>query len=1322
MTTETKMDVTFWESLTDTLGAFSEGMVGFLGRLFGSSNERTIRNLGYLRSRDPEVTHGVVPGSLLAQVNDLEPVMQALSDEALKGLTPQFRACLAGNFEPAYYQRNPALAPAAPGPEEGEAELERGYLIECAPPEGEAAASEEILRDPLNLERLRSPARLDDVLPYAFAACREAAFRTKNMRDFDVQILGGVVLHRGNIAEMVTGEGKTLVATLPAYLNALERKGVHIITVNDYLARRDCEWMLPIYRALGVSAGYIQSDMDPIARRAAYDCDITYGTNSEFGFDYLRDNMKPARWGDPNYDPFYHQCQKALNFAIIDEVDNILVDEARTPLIISGPAFGDLKRYARANEIAVQLTDLQKHEPGRFFEVKEKERTCHLTDEGIRKAEELADVESFYTAGNMEWPHLIDNALKAHHLYLKDKQYVVMRHPETNDMSIIIVDEFTGRLMIGRQWSDGLHQAVEAKHAREGVKIKEETQTLATITLQNYFKLYKKLAGMTGTAMTEANEFWKIYKLDVIAIPTNKPLIRLNYPDLIYLTEKEKWDAVVTEIERVHKWDLLRRADGTELVGTIRRETDEEIEIHVKDNNQRQTLKMEEVEEIDRRGRPMLIGTTDVEKSEKLSAMLKRRGVKHELLNAKPEFAAREAEIVAQAGRIGAVTIATNMAGRGTDIILGGNPETLAWARLKDQYPTRLDVPEEEWKRTVEDIESKEKMKEEGRTVAEMGGLHIIGTERHEARRIDNQLRGRAGRQGDPGSGRFYLSLQDDLMRIFAGEWVAGILSRMGMEEGQAIESRMVSRRIEAAQKKVEERNFDIRKNLLEYDEVMDHQRKRVYGYRQEILDGSSCRLRILVMIDKQIDLALERFLDADYGPATFAEFAAKRLGVELDAADFARSDFPEAERTARDKANRMIPTQILEAMDENLSTDVEPDEWNWQAMAHAVNTRWGLKMNDRELKKIGRDNLAQLLTEKAEASLEGIDLSGGEPYLADDWSLRAVCSWVDLKFQIKLEPQALAEKSAAQIRELLHHKVMELYRQKDIEFPVKLAMARFMSDRPMPAGVGHRYDREGLYRWCTQRFGALGSGLSEEDFRTQSRAHLHERLLEVSKNALPKAGQEDIDDRLEEAFSGTTISEAEDAKELCEWAGSELGLEIAEASLTGVSQEQARETLWNAFDARYRPEMRRMERSLLLSQLDTSWKNHLYTMDHLRQGIGLVGYAQIDPKTEYKRQGMKEFDAMWEGVQDKVSDAVFRMEEEEGFQESVWMIGAATHEAAPRAAPSAEQTAALTNSQRGDKKPEPIRNRTEKVGRNEPCPCGSGKKYKNCCMRKAAG
>jgi preprotein translocase subunit SecA len=1219
MTTESTMDLSLLEKVGDTLSAFSEGFANFLTRLFGSSNERTIRKLGYIRSKDPDVPPTIISGSLVAQVNALEEQMRAKSDEELKALTPHFR------------------------------------------------------------ERLAQGATLEELLPEAFAACREAGRRTKNMRHFDVQILGGVVLHRGNIAEMVTGEGKTLVATLPAYLNALEQKGVHIVTVNDYLARRDCEWMSPIYTALGITCGFIQSDMDPVARRRAYDCDITYGTNSEFGFDYLRDNMKPARWADPNYPPWAQQCQKALNFAIIDEVDNILVDEARTPLIISGPAFSDVRRYAQSNDIAVRLTEMQKAEPGRYFEVKEKEHTCHLTDEGIHKAEEFAGVESFYTAGNMEWPHLIDNALKAHHLYKKDKQYAVMNHPETGERSIIIIDEFTGRLMVGRQWSDGLHQAVEAKHARDGVKIKEETQTLATITLQNFFKLYKKLAGMTGTAMTEANEFWKIYHLDVIAIPTNRPLIRINHADMIFRTEKEKWEAVVNEIAEVHAT-----------------------------------------------GRPMLIGTTDVDKSIKLSGMLKRRGVRHELLNALPEHAAREAEIVAQAGRIGAVTISTNMAGRGTDIILGGNPETLAWARLKDQYPTRLDVPEDVWKRTVEEIESREKMKEQGREVAGMGGLHIVGTERHEARRIDNQLRGRAGRQGDPGSSRFYLSLQDDLMRIFAGEWVANVLTRLGMEEGQAIESRMVSKRIEAAQKKVEERNFDIRKNLLEYDEVMDHQRKRVYGYRQEILDGGNCKLRVLTMLDEQISLAIVRFLDEDYGPSGFAQFASNRLGVEFDAADFLRSDFNEAEKTARDKAHRMVQTAVNEALDENLG-DEDPAEWNWKALSHQMNTRYGLSTNDRQLKQLGRENVAALLIEQSEKAVERVDLSEGKAYLDPDWGVRSICDWARLKFQIKLAPEDLKGNDAEAIKTLLHGKVLNLYRQKEIDFPVTVGMARFMAERQQVPGAGQRYDREGLYRWTRIRFPETSETLSEEDFRTQSRARLHELLLDVSRRTFPTAGEERIDEKLEEAFRGTDQAEPEDARELCEWTRSTFGLEVPEDALTGLSQDAARQVLWNAFDDKYRLEMRGMERSLVLSQLDSSWKNHLYTMDHLRSTVGLRGYAQEDPKTVYKREGMKEFETMWEGIQDKITETVFRMEEEEAFQESVWSIGALVHESAPRptaAAPGirGEQEQAIANSQRGDRKLEPIRNRGERVGRNDPCPCGSGKKYKNCHMRQAVG
>jgi preprotein translocase subunit SecA len=1345
MSSEARLE-SLWEKLTDTLGTLSEGVVGFMGRIFGSNNEKLVRAVGYIRGKGSEA-HTIVPGSILAQVNAWEEHMQALSDEDLKGMTVHFR------------------------------------------------------------ERLEAGETLDEILPEAYAAVREAGWRFKKMRHFDVQIVGGVILHEGKIAEMVTGEGKTLVATLAAFLNGLSAQGVHVITVNDYLARRDCEWMSPIYNGLGMTASYIQSEMGSPERRRAYDCDITYGTNSEFGFDYLRDNMKPARWGDPNYPPELHQVQRGLNYSIIDEVDNILIDEARTPLIISGPSSGAPKRYLDADRIARELTRLEKeaqkklraighglnipghvladeddeeNEPeegvqdravtqgvkagavrkpvdaiadreldeeeqaaidvsqielppeekklkrlGYYFEVKEKERSCHLTDEGVRKAEELAGVESFYTAGNMEWPHLLDNALKAHHLYHKDKDYVVMRDPESNKMAIIIVDTFTGRLMLGRQWSDGLHQAVEAKHAREGVVIKEETQTLATITLQNYFRLYKKLSGMTGTAMTEAGEFWKIYKLEVVNIPTNKPLHRINYPDAVFMSEKEKWDAVVKEIERIHKYDVVHLKDGNELVGLIKNETETEIVLELKDSREKQTIAVDTIEEVDRHGRPMLVGTTSVEKSEKLKRMLDRKGIKCELLNAKPEHAGREADIVAQAGRIGSVTIATNMAGRGTDIILGGNPETMAWARLKDKYPTTLEVPDDVWKNTVAEMRAKENMEEEGREVAEMGGLHIVGTERHESRRIDNQLRGRAGRQGDPGSGRFYVSLQDDLMRIFGGEWVANWLQRMGMQEGEAIENTMVSRRIESCQKKVEEHNFDIRKILLEYDEVMDHQRKRVYGFRQEILNDANCKTRIWTMMLKQIDLALGRYLDDSYGPSSFAELVQQQMTIECDASDFTRASFDEAERIARDKAHNMVPTQIHEAMDENLDTEVAPDEWNWQAMADRVNKMWGLKVTDRQLKKIGRDEVAEYIIKEANKVVSEVDLSKGRVYLEPDWGIRELCAWLERKFEVQMKPEQIdPERPRDELRQLLIDAVRKLYRQKEVEFPVTVAMARFMSDQGGGPGAGQRYNREGLYHWCMTRFGA-DTGLGEEPFRTEPRSKLKTLLLEVSRKSFPETTQEDIDAVLHNAFAGARSAEQADAQELAEWTKANLNIEVGADELLGLSFEEARDLLWNAFDRRYRPEMRRMERSLLLNQLDTAWKNHLLTMDHLRQGIGLVGYAQIDPKTEFKRVGMKEFDAMWDNLTGKVTDVFFKLEDEDAFNESVWAIGAVVHESAPRpmAAPDsiqAQQEAGIAGSQVSDKKVEPIRNRMDKVGRNDPCPCGSGKKYKNCHMRQA--
>ncbi len=659
---------------------------------------------------------------------------------------------------------------------------------------------------------------LYEILPEAFAVVREAGRRVLNMRHFDVQLIGGMVLHDGKISEMKTGEGKTLVATLPVYLNALSGRGVHVVTVNDYLAKRDSEWMGKLYRFLGLSVGVIVHDLDDEERRAAYAADVTYGTNNEFGFDYLRDNMK--------FD--LRDCvQRGHNFAIVDEVDSILIDEARTPLIISGASEESTDKYYRVNRIIPKLEKGEEIEgpPGEpaqltgDFVVDEKHRNITVTDEGWEKVEQLLGIGNIADPENWPLKHHVETAIKAHALYRKDVEYVI------KDGEVIIVDEFTGRMMPGRRWSDGLHQAIEAK---EGVKIERENQTLATITFQNYFRMFKKLAGMTGTAETEAEEFEKIYKLEVVVIPTNKQLLRIENADVVFRTEKEKYYAAADEIQQLAV-----------------------------------------------KGQPVLVGTTSVEKSERLAELLKKKGIKHVVLNAK--FHEREAEIVAQAGRKGAVTIATNMAGRGTDILLGGNPEFLAKQEMvkkgiaqqlrvaqgKIEGPqedgqtsvfyyngNEFTVPTDKWTEALNRY--KQQTDKEHDEVIGVGGLHILGTERHESRRIDNQLRGRAGRQGDPGSSRFYLALEDDLMRIFAKEWVSNLLQRLGMEEGVPIESKLITRRIETAQKAVEAQHFESRKHLLEYDDVMNKQREAVYGLRRRLLEGLD-----------QKDLILEDYVSA---------------------------------------------------------------------------------------------------------------------------------------------------------------------------------------------------------------------------------------------------------------------------------------------------------------------------------------------------------------------------------------------------------------------------------------------------------------------------
>ncbi|WP_153557539.1 preprotein translocase subunit SecA [Roseimaritima sediminicola] len=1158
-------------------------------------------------------------------------------------------------------------------------------------------------------QRLREGETLDDILEEAFAVAREGGKRFLSMRHYDVQLIGGMVLHSGAIAEMVTGEGKTLVATLPAYLNALEGKGVHVVTVNDYLARRDMEWMAPLYMNLGLTVGNIQSGMSIAEKQASYACDITYGTNNEFGFDYLRDNMRPASRGDHRFPTEVQQSQGPLHYAIIDEVDNILIDEARTPLIISGPADQDLGKYSEANRVAMQL---RKEE---HFTVDEKQHNVTLTDEGVREAEKLAGVESFYTAGNMQWPHLIDNALKAHYLYKLDVNYVV------KERQIVIVDEFTGRLMEGRQWSDGLHQAVEAK---EGVPIKQETQTFATVTLQNFFKLYNKLSGMTGTAMTEANEFWKIYQLDVVAIPPNRTLQRIEHPDVIYMTEKDKFKALAHDIERTNKWDVLVLKDGEELWGMIDSETDDSIVITPKGSKQKETVPRSKVVDIELARRPVLVGTVSIEKSERLSELLDKRGIQHEVLNAKQH--GREADIVAQAGRLGAVTIATNMAGRGTDIILGGNPETMAWAQLQHKYPTRLEVPDEEWKTLVEEIDQREQMTAEGKIVREIGGLCVMGTERHDSRRIDLQLRGRCGRQGDPGSSRFYLSLEDDLMRIFAGDFVKSVFERLGMNEGEAIESKMVTRRIEAAQKKVEERNFEIRKSLLEYDEVMDEQRKRVYGYRQRILDGHSCRKMILSQIEQQIDQHVEEFLDENYGPTSYANWAGGQLGCQLEPRDYRGLDARTADQYSREQAERAAEAAVAEALEENLPPEMNEEEWNWQALATWSNKRYGTQYRDRDLKKLERIDLQDQLVRDAHEAIAKVDLDEGAPLLENDFGLRKLCGWIRNKFGIEATPAELEQLDELdEVKDLLFERASTAYATKEAEYPILTGISAYTYKE----GNSIILDREGLAGWIEGRFGATIA----HDQLDLNREALKNQLMAYSLPATEAsaAKQKEANEKVEALYgdaddnTAARLAAGDEAVEtFANWLESELGYRPPTDELGRMDRPAMIRAVEGAVDDRFHPEMRRMERQVLLSMVDGAWKDHLLAMDHLRSSVQLKSYAQLDPKVEYKREGMRMFEDMWSSIGERTTDLIFRMESfNEDFIRSTWVNASAHHAPAEPASNAASagdaQQRAADNAGDTQRKPDPVRNTEPRVGRNDPCPCGSGKKYKACCMRK---
>jgi len=956
-------------------------------------------------------------------------------------------------------------------------------------------------------EKLENGATLDDLLIEAFAVAREAGKRALKMRHFDVQLIGGMVLHKGNIAEMRTGEGKTLVATLPCYLNALEGKGVHVVTVNDYLARHDAEWMGRLYGFLGLKTGTVVHSQGEREKKEAYRADITYGQNNEFGFDYLRDNMKFSA---------LDYAQRDLNYAIVDEVDSILVDEARTPLIISGQGEASSHKYRSINEV---IPRLRKDE---HYVVDEKMHSVSLTDDGVDEAQKLLGMSNLYDPVNLESLHILNQCLRAHSLYKRDMNYLV-----ADDGKVLIIDEFTGRVLPGRRWSDGLHQAVEAK---ENVRIQEETRTMATITFQNLFRLYTKLSGMTGTADTEAEEFHATYKLNVVAIPTNRPIRRVDHEDLVYKTEREKFTAVTKELLEYHE-----------------------------------------------RGQPVLVGTTSVLKSNAVSAMLRKGKVPHAVLNAKQHE--KEAYVVAQAGRKGAITVSTNMAGRGTDIILGGNPEMLAKLEFKE-LGKDPDTSSEEFAQTVAKYE--ESCKKEGEEVKALGGLHILGTERHESRRIDNQLRGRAGRQGDPGSSSFYLSLEDDLMRIFAGDKVKALMERMGMPDDEPIEHPWVTRSISDAQTKVEGRNFDVRKNLLEYDDVMSEQRKTVYKIRQQLLLGT-------------------------YTPE-YTDDTGKPTG--------------------KIRAIKSLP---------RIAEEVAP------AVRDMI-LHYGTPLNVDGAKR----------PEKVEDVTELFSMETLRADIYQFWGYR-----FDFKESDAKKPLLIHERLMAEIPQSLSEQRERLLDLVD-------GIIGAMVEESCPTNVPPEdWDWKGLREGFVEHF-----GVKPKDFEHRSD---HEDLAHVLY---------------------TQAAETLEAKE------KEMGTEL----------------------------FLRVFRHFYLEEIDQAWVEHLTNMEHLRDGIGLRGYCQRDPKQEYKKEGYDIFVSMMAAVSSNVATKLFKAQvRKDSDAERMERADLERHAQEQRSMQLRHGSEVEGDeAAQGDKPParrpqprlatpQPARREGPKIGRNDPCPCGSGQKFKKC-------
>ncbi len=1140
----------------------------------------------------------------------------------------------------------------------------------------------------------------EQLLPEVFAVVREAARRNVEMRHFDVQLVGGHILYEGKIAEMATGEGKTLVATLASYLVYLTERKVHVITVNDYLAKRDAEWMTPVYNALGLTVGAIQSEMDTSGqeRKDQYACDITYGTNNEFGFDYLRDNMKTS---------IERMAQGPLDYALIDEVDSILIDEARTPLIISGPAFDDVTRYKKADNVCRQIMALQS---GRdklkkkidktmrtianaegeyseakkakdkdrmaqaqkvidesaaelgadeakvetmteYFEVEYDRKAVHLTHDGIGAAQDIAGVGSFFTGSNMDWPHLLEQGLRAHVVFEKEKEYVTM------DGKIVIVDEFTGRLMQGRQWSDGLHQAVEAK---ENVQIKEESQTLATITLQNFFKLYGQIAGMTGTAITEAEEFVSIYGLEVIVIPTNKPCVRDDRDDAIYKSMKEKFNAIV-----------------------------------------------EDIFEASSAGIPVLVGTISIEKSEAISrALTNKYGLDHEVLNAKQHQ--REAHIVEKAGHqhetgngrmFGNVTIATNMAGRGTDIKLGAGIlyEVVKIEESTSERGVELYTLKQNGTGNLISFKSTDPLAGVfciQRDQKWVGGLHIVGTERHESRRIDNQLRGRAGRQGDAGSTIFFLSFDDDLMQIFGGEKILKLLSLIGWEEGEPIYHPAISKQIAKVQQKVEERNYESRKSLLDYDEVMDYQRKIFYSRRRQILEGVDLRKTIGGMIESVLNNACDSILDKNHVPNCIVEWASSNFGVELAASRIANQEAADIEEIVKIQAKKRVANEISMSLGEYLEDYEDRSTWNLEALAKWAMTAFDASISVSKLRGATHEEIEGTLIAAAKEQVDKKDCSQIDEFMAEAFVVTAIAHWARSKFDIEVSPADLEELKADEVRGKLQELIEEKYTQREIEYPVDFAMN--MAFGQEGANI---YGMDALAKWANEKYHADFSADKLKDTKPRT---IYKELIEHSKAYNNGKLTEEIDGKIASC----------DNDRLIEWANERFDAKLKAEDF----QENAKDAITSAGKQFLRRELADLEKYVLIQIYDSTWKDHLYAMDHLKESIFLRAFAEKDPKVEYKHEGFRMFNEMLATTDEKVASTVFKVHIAPGTQRrDVYNVSAAKHDEVDQFAMAERQRAAATAPQ-GEQKVKQIKLTAPKVGRNDPCPCNSGKKYKKCC------